>query len=146
MSSYATLTDLDKHGIAALGSVDTTTQQAALDAASALADSYLNDRVDTPITSPSLDLVMAVVNVASWNLLCRRGFNPESVADSAVRMRYEDAIRWFEKVAAGSVTPACVKAQADSPGIGGPMVLQPTVTSTANGPQVVASAPSARGW
>lgn len=148
MPSYATTTDLDTHGIAALSNIGAVEQQAALDAASALADSYLTDRITTPITTPSQDLILAVCSVATWNLLCRRGFNPESSADSAVRMRYEDAVRWLEKVAGGSVTPQCVKTQAGAAGLGGPVVVQPAVTGTdADGiPIVTPGSPSSRGW
>lgn len=148
MSSYAKPEDLDTYGIAAVSGFGSVDRQAALDAASTLADSYLANRVTTPIATPSADLVQAVCAIASWRLLCRRGFNPEDPGGAAVRLQYEDAIHWLERVSKGSATPACVRAQAGSSGLGGPVVVQPSVSGTdsSGAPVVITGAPSARGW
>jgi phage gp36-like protein len=58
-----------------------------------------------PLASWGDDLRRCVVHIASWDLMCRRGFDPENPADQAVRLRYMDAIKWLERVAAGTVTP-----------------------------------------
>jgi phage gp36-like protein len=107
--AYATRTDLVNLGIAAqaLEGVATGSQDAALLAASELADSYLGSRFTLPLTAWGSDLKRHVCSIAAWDLLGgTRGFNPEAGTNEVVRTRYEDAIRWLEQVAANKVTPA----------------------------------------
>lgn len=106
--AYATRTHLAQFAIraAALTGIATGDQDAALEAASDLADSYLRARFTLPLSSWQDDLRRAVCNVAAYDLLSARGYNPDAGADSNVRQRYEDAVRWLEGVAAGRVTPA----------------------------------------
>lgn len=101
--AYATRTDLTTHGLsnAALGSISTATQDAALDAASRVADSYLRARYTTPVTGYGVDLTRAVCSIAAWDLLSVRGYDPQRGGDEAVRLRAEDAQRWLRDVAAG---------------------------------------------
>ncbi len=105
--AYATRTDLDAMGYpsATLAGVSTTIQDAALDAASSLVDGYLVRRFTLPLSAWGDDLRRAVVHIAAWDLLCRRGFRPGDGADEAVRMRYEDAMSWLKDVSAGRVEP-----------------------------------------
>lgn len=108
MSQYATLSDLTALGLppAALSGIDNATRTAALVAASATADSYLGKRFALPILEWGADLTRAVVSIASWDLLSRRGFNPASGADVAIRQRFDDAVGWLRDVARGLVEPA----------------------------------------
>lgn len=101
--AYATRTDLTTHGLssAALGSISTTAQDAALDAASRVADSYLRTRYATPVTGYGVDLTRAVCSIAAWDLLSVRGFDPQRGGDEAVRLRAEDALRWLRDVSSG---------------------------------------------
>lgn len=93
----------------ALEGIEEAAQDAALLAASELADSYLGSRFKLPISTWSSDLKRHVCAVAAWDLLAgTRGFNPEAGSNVTVRARYEDAIRWLEQVAANRVTPAGV--------------------------------------
>lgn len=101
--AYASRTDLTAHGLssAAIGSISTTAQDAALDAASRVADSYLRARYTTPVTGYGVDLTRAVCSIAAWDLLSVRGFDPQRGGDEAVRLRAEDALRWLRDVSAG---------------------------------------------
>lgn len=104
--AYATRTDLTTHGLssAALGSISTTAQDAALDAASQVADSYLRARYGTPVTGYGTDLTRAVCSLAAWDLLSVRGFDPQRGGDESLRLRAEDALRWLRDVSAGKAS------------------------------------------
>lgn len=106
--AYATAAQLLQLGLPgrALTDVSTADRNAALDAASDLADSYLRSRFELPLTAWGDDLRRAVCSVAVYDLLSRRGYNPEQGADDNIRARHDDAVRWLEKVAAGLVSPS----------------------------------------
>ena len=101
--AYASRTDLTTHGLssAAIGSISTTAQDAALDAASRVADSYLRARYATPVTGYGVDLTRAVCSIAAWDLLSVRGYDPQRGGDEALRLRAEDALRWLRDVSSG---------------------------------------------
>ncbi len=107
MTRYATTTDLARVGIAAaaLSGVSTAAQEAALDAASALADGYLCSRFTLPLSAWGADLTGAVARMAAWEVLRVRGYDPQAGGDEAVRLGYTDAMRWLEGVQAGRVSP-----------------------------------------
>ena len=55
------------------------------------------------------DLRQAVCAIAAFELIASQvGFNPESGHNMVLVTRKEDAIRWFEQVSRGHVTPAGV--------------------------------------
>ena len=103
MTRYAEIADRDRLGItgAALAGIASATVEAALDAASAMADGYLRDRYTLPLTAWSDDLRAAVCALADWSLLATRGFDPARGADDVLRLRYEDAMRWLRDVSSG---------------------------------------------
>lgn len=105
--AYATRTQLTQLAIpaAALTGVSTADQDAALEAASDLADGYLRSRYALPLTAWEDDLRRAVCGIAAYDLLTRRGFRPEDSGEN-VRLRYEDAVRWLKGVADGSISPS----------------------------------------
>lgn len=107
MPAYATTTDLTRLGLPSDALVDVTSeaQEAALAAASALADSYLRSRYRLPLTAWSDELTRVVCVIAAWDLLTTRGFDPSGSADEAIRQRYEDAIGWLKDVSRSVVTP-----------------------------------------
>lgn len=107
MTRYATTTDLARVGIgaAALSGVSTAAQEAALDAASALADGYLCSRFTLPLSAWGADLTGAVARMAAWEVLRVRGYDPQAGGDEAVRLGYTDSMRWLEGVQAGRVSP-----------------------------------------
>lgn len=111
MSRYASTSDLTRLGVpaTALTGVTTATQEAALDAASALADGYLQERFTLPLAAWVDDLRRAVCCVAAYDILSARGFDPRGGGtDENVRLRYEDALRWLRDVGAGHATPTGV--------------------------------------
>lgn len=107
--SYATLEDLYETGLppAALGAVAYTSQQKALLRASREADAYLRDRYSLPMSSPyDQALVQWVVQIASYYLMARRGFDQSVPGDVTIRMGYEDAIKSLRLVANGQLSLA----------------------------------------
>jgi phage gp36-like protein len=104
---YATTTDLGNLGLlgAALQNVSGAAQAEALQAASAVADSYLQGQYILPLSQWGYDLVRAVCIIAAWDLLAARGYSPQSQADQNVRQRYEDALGWLDEVSKGIQTP-----------------------------------------
>jgi phage gp36-like protein len=105
--TYATQDDLFRLGLpeGALRGVSPSAIEDALEAASRLADSYLRARYALPLTAWDEALTRAVAAIAAYDLMAVRGYDPARGADEVLRLRYEDAIRWLERVAAGEVTP-----------------------------------------
>ena len=105
--TYATRDDLFRLGLpeGALRGVPPATIEDALEAASRLADSYLRARYALPLSSWDEALTRAVAIIAAYDLMAVRGYDPARGADEVLRLRYEDAIRWLERVAAGAVSP-----------------------------------------
>jgi phage gp36-like protein len=103
-ASYATTADLVKYGLLAEAFTGVTVvEQDALDAASALAESHVKKRYTAPLTAWGLDLRRAVCHIASYDLLCQRGFNPQRGADQVILKRHDDAMNWLRDVARGIV-------------------------------------------
>lgn len=108
MADYAEEADLALYGPAsgALEDIDSATKEAALDAACDVANGYLGNAFVLPITAHGADLTRHVVAIAVWDLMTGvRGMNPDG-SDETIRMRYDDAIRWLERVADGRLRPA----------------------------------------
>ena len=123
-ASYAQLTDFNQvYPGAAFGDrvLPSQKEQALIDA-SALANSYLGDKLHLPLSPlpvpPAVapydrQLVRAVCQIAAWYCICLRGFNPDNPGDAVIRMQYDDALKWLTRVANGQATIAV--AQADPP-------------------------------
>ena len=105
--TYATQNDLYRLGLpeGALRGVSLAAIEDALEAASRLADSYLRARYALPLSSWDEALTRAVAIIAAYDLMAVRGYDPARGADEVLRLRYEDAIRWLERVAAGVLSP-----------------------------------------
>ena len=102
--AYATTTDLARFGLpsAALSGIATATQEAALDAASAFADSYLRSRYGAlPLTSYGVDLTQCVCALAAETILTTRGFDATRANGDSVTLRAENARTWLRDVSAG---------------------------------------------
>lgn len=136
MTAYANRTDLTRFGISAnaLTNVSTEAQDAALEAASRVADSYLRSRYALPLTGYVDDLKRAVCHVAAWDLLTTRGYDPNRGGDEAVKLRHDTAIAWLKDVCAGR---AAVSGGNTTPGPSRPS----RVASAAS-----VSSSSKRGW
>jgi phage gp36-like protein len=109
-TQYATTTDLSQIGILAqaLANVPGPALTEALQAASAVCDSYLQDQFTLPLTSWGYDLVRAACTIAAWDALTVRGYSPQSNGDQNIYKRYQDAIAWLEDVAKGTKKPSQV--------------------------------------
>lgn len=128
LQSYATIEDLQDAGLppAALeGGPSFSKQLKALMMASRQADTYLRNRYTLPLSCP-IDpaLVNAVVQIASWRLMSRRGFNPSTGLDVAIRQGYEDAIAFLRGISNGQNQLCVTQAVPES--------LQPEVATNCN--------------
>jgi len=131
---YAEIADLKSMGISprAISDMPPAQLNTGLDSASAVADGYLADKFTLPLLTWGLDLKMAVVKIAAWELMSDRGFNPEQdPRDNPVLIRYKQAIDWLEGVSEGRIQPSGVS---DS------------TPSSAQDEEVVAVSASQRGW
>lgn len=105
MAQYATAADLASLGLpaTALANIPIATQNDLLLHAGGLMDSYLRAQYSLPLVQPYPDeIVRCNVILASYDLIQFRGYNPDEY-DSNWRLRYEDAIRWLEGIASGTV-------------------------------------------
>jgi phage gp36-like protein len=107
-TQYATRTDLTQIGLvgAALANVPTAAQDEAIQAASAIADSYLQGQYVLPLSQWGYDLTRAVCCIAAWDCLTARGYSPQSQGDQNVYKRFEDALKWLDEVSKGMQTPS----------------------------------------
>ncbi len=109
MSGYAEPEDLPRFGIkaAALVPIKREDQQKSLDAASALADSYFRQRYGQglPFRRWGDDVRSTVCQLAAYDLLITRGFNPAAGADMHIAERAETARAWLRDVARQMATP-----------------------------------------
>ena len=125
---YAALTDLYNYGAPAVayGTLTTGQQQAALDAASAHADSFFRARYgyqNVPLSQPiDIVIVMHVCELAAWNLITLRGFDGTNLNDVNIRDRGMMAVRYFEKVEKQEAHPNVNAATTDST-IASPLVV-----------------------
>jgi phage gp36-like protein len=125
---YAIVSDFYRYGLPenALGAkVTPALIQAALDVRSAWADSKMAARYKLPLGTPyDLTIVMNICVLAAYDLMSFRGFNPENGgADANIRLRAEDAIRWFNDVERQAAHPNVIEATSPSPAIASPLVL-----------------------
>ncbi|HQU16628.1 MAG TPA: DUF1320 domain-containing protein [Gammaproteobacteria bacterium] len=72
---------------------------AALDDASALIDSYVRRRYQTPIDVAPREIIAACCNIARFNLATGDG----KTASDEVRQRQKDAVAWLVDIAKGTV-------------------------------------------
>lgn len=133
--AYADRTDLTRLGLRAeaLTGVSTAAQDAALEAASDVANSYLRARYELPLTSWGDDLRRAVAAIAALDIMTARGFNPANGADDVLMQRSRDAVSWLKDVAANRATVS-----------GGNTTPTTSTRARAQGPTVASS--GQRGW
>lgn len=107
MTAYADRTDLARLGVAAaaLDGIEVEAQEAALDAASAVADSYLRQRFTLPLTAWGDDLTDAVCAIAAFRAASNVGFNPAAGGNEALKNRHDQAIAWLRDIATGKASP-----------------------------------------
>jgi phage gp36-like protein len=111
MTRYATTTDFARLGLptAATQGIATASIEAALDAFAATMDGYLQARgYVLPLSSWGDDLRRCNCQGAAWDVLRVRGYDPNAGGDEAVRLGFEDAMKWLRDVSAGRVTPSSI--------------------------------------
>jgi len=125
MASYATTADLAQFAINpnAFASISAANQQAQLDAASTVAEGYLADQYHLPIVAPyPIDLRMNVCQIAAFFLMTFRGYKPGG-ADELIRLRYDDAMKWFNGIASGVISPSGIIDSTPNVREGAPIVV-----------------------
>jgi phage gp36-like protein len=125
---YATKDDLGSAiNPSALSGLGPAAQDRALTDASAEADGYLRNQFTLPLTAVNDPALRRhVANMAIYQLMVARGYNPEAEGDG-IRQRYTDAIAWLKGVGAGTITPSITdSASGSSSGVSAgaaPMVI-----------------------
>jgi phage gp36-like protein len=107
MAGEVTLDDLKACSLpaGALAGVDFGVQQRALDDRWDYALGFIGDAATLPIAPPYPPvLVRMVCQLAAFDLICTRGFNPAKTGDAVVQMRAENAEKWLVRVANKQVT------------------------------------------
>jgi phage gp36-like protein len=122
--AYATHDDLvDQYGDAFVvlsfdkdldGAVDTDVETKALDDATAEIDSYIAARFSLPLASPVPEILTRICG----DIAIYRGSGEAGTVTDEKRLRYEDAVKWLDKLAAGTV------------GLGSSVAEPQSVTST----------------
>ena len=127
MSIYATVADIksDLPPAFFLGPLAPSDASilAKIEDVSAEADGYIASKYTLPLNPPyDRALVHNVTHIVIWHLFLARGFNPDSPADQAIRYMYEDAGKWFNRLAEGKIRLSSVQ--------GDPASIQPDISTT----------------
>jgi phage gp36-like protein len=73
-------------------------------AATSEADGYLGNGFVMPLQSWGPSLTLQCARLAVWNAVSFRGFQPEG-PDEVIRDNWKAAIRWLERIGAGTLSP-----------------------------------------
>lgn len=134
---YATIAQLIQNGMSqqalnAPSISSSTVQNAALLSASETVDSYLRQQFQLPLKQWGSDIVKYTCWLAAYQLICSRGFNPDSEADSIYESNYDKSIAWLKDVAKGLASPDITDSSVNAaPGVQAPG-SQPTSESPSN--------------
>lgn len=103
---YCTQQDIINVGLpaAALENVPLTSITEAAVNASSQADSYLASTYTLPFVQINGQLTQQTACIAAWTIIATRGFDPNSPRDMVIRQRYEDAVKFLERVSARRAT------------------------------------------
>lgn len=113
MTAYATLTDLlTVLPAASIATIPNATRQAMIDARNAYADSKMRARYRLPLLAVDESVKRAICDLTAFDMLCFRGFNPGSAADTTIQYKYEQAIKYFDDVERQRAHPLVVEAAA----------------------------------
>lgn len=92
-------------------------------AASGVVDSYLRARYKLPLSEPyPQEIKRATANLASYDFLSVRGFDPQQGFDGNVLIRYESTIKWLQDVANGKANLSGAADASPNSADGGPSV------------------------
>jgi phage gp36-like protein len=109
--TYITDAELLSLGLpgAALSVVASATRDQARVAASDEASGYLKKRFSLPIVAWGSDLKRKVADIAAYDLMTFRGFDPGSESGALIVKRRDDAVLWLRDVAKGIVEPTDIE-------------------------------------
>jgi phage gp36-like protein len=104
---YAQVSDFSAFGINenAIRGYDPTKVAKALAAASRDIDGYLDTQFTLPLLTWGDDIKRCCCVLAAWDIVSGRGYNPEAGADKNIKDRYDDRLKWLDKVSKGTVIP-----------------------------------------
>lgn len=133
--SYASLADLYTLGAPekSFGQLTDTQKLAALESASTIVDTYLRGRYSLPLLAWGFSITEATCRIAAYNVLSVRGFNPAVGGDSNIRSRYEDAMKFLDKVQRQQAHPDLTPQPDNSPSHDQPFVITSSVVNVATG-------------
>lgn len=117
-SQYATSTDLTSLAITVqAGNRFGAAMDAALSAASSIADAYISGQFQLPLQDGGWDMALRlhVCNIAAKLLYDQFGYNPGAPIDQLIERRYTEAISFLEKVRDKAVHPQWVDASSVTP-------------------------------
>lgn len=129
MTPYAVLTDLYAYGLplVAMGNVGTDVQQKCLDARNEFADDKMRARYKLPLLAPYPEsLKQSICQLAAWDVLVIRGYNPGAGADVNIRDRADMALKWFDDVERQRCHPSVVESGDADPGYAAPAIVSRT--------------------
>lgn len=102
--AYPTLADLAACGLppTALATISNADKTQALEDNSALADTYIGDKYQLPLSAPyDRALIRMICYLAAWDLLGLRGYNPSDPTDQVVQYKADQAMKFLIRVAEG---------------------------------------------
>lgn len=111
-----------------IGNINTDVTDKALAAADALIDSHLAVKYTVPVSPVTDVLIDLAVDITIYKIHARR---PGVPAD--VRTRYEDAVKYLEKAAAGKILIPGAAPAASSQSAGGVLISGPVRIFTRTG-------------
>lgn len=121
---YATSKDLEALSLGQniLQDADWQKLNRALVHGSDLAAGYLGSQYALPLLAWGDDLAGHTAAVAAYRFMVSIGYSPEG-RDEHIRTMYEDAIRWFERIAKGELSPDGIVDSTPDINEGGPVIL-----------------------
>jgi phage gp36-like protein len=104
---YAKRRDLALLGIQEGALDDATVEKLAANLLSATSDvdDALNTIYTLPLTTWPSSLKQRASDIATWRVMKAIGFQPQG-SDEVIRLSFEDAVKWLEKVAQRKIVPA----------------------------------------
>lgn len=128
LQSYATVAQFRLRAPQAQAFVQLTDAliSATIEERSRWLDGYLSRKFVLPLITWQSDLTQKVIDCVAYDVMMTRGFNPDSPSDAHLRMRFEDAQKWADKIPLGTTPMVVDSSGATKPGIN---ATTPTVTT-----------------
>lgn len=104
---YCEPSDITTHGIPkpAVANVSMELLSEKCLAASDEAAGYLSSAYQLPLVAWDVATRMHVACMATYHLMRPRGFKADSGKDNEIRLGYDDALKWFARIASGGLRP-----------------------------------------